>query len=64
VAWLGWITGPASTYVKTTLKSVIEGRVRAAEQRVVPCTLSVRTTGGAASSKWMTSSVTSGSPSR
>jgi hypothetical protein len=45
--WLGFITTPASNYVKTTLRSVMEERVRAAERLVVPCQRSVRMTGGA-----------------
>ncbi len=45
--WLGFITTPASNYVKTTNRSLIEDRVKAAERLVVPCQRSVRMTGGA-----------------
>lgn len=45
--WLGFITTPASDYVKTTNRSLIDDRVRAAERLVVPCQRSVRMTGGA-----------------
>ncbi len=47
--WLGFITSPANDYVKANLKSVIEERVRAAEQRVVPCHLSFTISGSAPS---------------
>lgn len=47
--WLGFITGPANDYVKANLKAHIEERVRAAEQRVVPCHLSFTIKGSAPS---------------
>lgn len=47
--WLGFITTPANNYVKTTLRSVIEERVRAAEQLVPPCQLSFAISGSAPS---------------
>ena len=36
--WLGFITGPAVNYIKQTLASVIEDRVKAAEKLVPKCT--------------------------
>ena len=45
--WLGFITSPASNYVKTTNRDLIMDRVRAAEDLVVPCERSVRMVGGA-----------------
>jgi hypothetical protein len=45
--WLGFITSPATNYMKETLGSSISGRVRAAQQLVPPCrTISYRVTGG------------------
>jgi hypothetical protein len=45
--WLGFITTPASNYVKQTNQYLIEDRVRAAADLVVPCQRSVRMVGGA-----------------
>ena len=45
--WLGFIVGPANNYIKETNLGLIESRVRAAEQLVVPCQHSVRMAGGA-----------------
>jgi hypothetical protein len=45
--WLGFIVGPANNYIKETNLGLIEKRVRAAEQLVVPCQHSVRMAGGA-----------------
>ena len=45
--WLGFITSPATNYVKENLGSSISGRVRAAQQLVPPCRkISYRVTGG------------------
>ena len=45
--WLGFITSPATSYVKETLTSVISERVRAAEQLVPKCKVTrYRVTGG------------------
>ena len=45
--WLGFVTGPATNYMKENLGSVIEGRAVAAEQLVPPCKrTSYRVTGG------------------
>jgi hypothetical protein len=45
--WLGFIVGPANNYIKETNVGLINERVRAAEQRVVPCQRSVLMVGGA-----------------
>ena len=45
--WLGFITGPATNFVKANLSPVIEGRAQAAEQLVPKCRkVSYRVTGG------------------
>jgi hypothetical protein len=45
--WLGFITSPATNYMKETLGSSISGRVRAAQQLVPACRkISYRVTGG------------------
>lgn len=35
--WLGFLTSPATNYVKETLQASIQERLREAQQRVVPC---------------------------
>lgn len=45
--WLGFITGPATSYISQNLGAAIEGRVREAEQLVPKCTVTrYRVTGG------------------